>query len=70
MQVSDEPGNRDLKAKQAGPHPRSPFLLRGGLAFNKALQSSRAFLAGARNPDVEANGRVITKLLSDAVVGP
>lgn len=55
LQVWDMLGSPNLEAKQAGPHSSSAFLLRGRLAFNKTLQS-RAFLAGARNRDVKANG--------------
>lgn len=47
MKVSDAVVSLDLKAKQAGSYPRSPFLLRGRLALDKTLLS-RAFLTGAR----------------------
>lgn len=54
-QVWDVLGSLNLEAKQAEPHSSSAFLPRGRLAFNKTLQN-KAFLAGARNTDVKANG--------------
>lgn len=68
MKVSDVVGSLDVKAKQSGSHPRSPFLLRGRIALDKALLS-RAFLAGARNAALKANGRCYHELSSAAVVG-